>query len=60
MVSQTDRLQQGQYVTPATAVLSLVETDSSWIEANYKETDLTHMTAGQPVEVRFDTYPDRC
>ncbi len=57
VVSQTDRLQQGQYVTPATAVLSLVDTDSSWIEANYKETDLTNMTAGQPVEVRFDTYP---
>ena len=59
VVSQTDRLQQGQYVTPATAVLSLVATDNSWIEANYKETDLTHMRPGQPVEVRLDTYPDQ-
>ncbi len=58
VVSQTDRLQQGQYVTPATSVLSLVATDNTWIEANYKETDLTHMADGQPVEVTLDTYPD--
>src|SRR4029079_13267480 len=50
---------QDQYVTPATAVLSLVATANSWIEANYKETDLTHMHAGQPVEVRLDAYPDQ-
>lgn len=56
VISQTDRLQQGQYVTPATAVLSLVSTGQSWIEANYKETELTHMQPGQPVEVRIDTY----
>ncbi len=59
VTSQTDRLQQGQYVTPATAVMSLVETGNSWIEANYKETDLTHMHPGQPVEVTIDTYPDQ-
>jgi membrane fusion protein (multidrug efflux system) len=59
IISQTDRLQQGQYVTPATAVLSLVATGRSWIEANYKETELTHMRAGQPVEVVVDTYGNR-
>lgn len=57
VVSQTTRLLQGQYVTPSTAVLALVETGDSWIEANYKETDLTHMRAGQPVEVTIDAYP---
>ena len=56
IVSQTDRLQQGQYVTPAVPVLSLVATDHTWIEANYKETELTHMQPGQPVSVRIDTY----
>lgn len=58
VVSQTDRLQPGQYVTPATPVLSLVATGRSWIEANYKETDLAHMAPGQPVEVRIDAYGD--
>ena len=59
IVSQTDRLQVGQYVTPQASVMSLVETGTSWIEANYKETELTDMQVGQPVEVSFDTYPDR-
>ncbi len=57
IISQTARLQQGQYVTPAVPVVSLVATDDTWIEANYKETDLTHMVDGQPVEVSLDTYP---
>jgi membrane fusion protein (multidrug efflux system) len=59
IVSQTDRLQPGQYVTPAVPVLSLVATGATWIEANYKETELTHMQPGQPVTVRVDTYGDR-
>ena len=56
VISQTDRLQVGQYVTPAIAVVSLVATDDTWIEANYKETELTHMQPGQPVSVHVDTY----
>jgi membrane fusion protein (multidrug efflux system) len=59
VVSQTSRLQHGQYVTPAVPVLTLVATDDTWIEANFKETDLTHMTDGQQVEVVLDTFPDR-
>ena len=31
---------------------------SMWIEANYKETDLTHVTSGQAVTIELDTYPD--
>lgn len=59
VVTQTDRLQPGQYVTPATAVLALMGTDRIWVEANYKETDLEHMADGQPVTVRFDSYPGK-
>ena len=58
VVSQTTRLQHGQYVTPSGAVLTVVATGDTWIEANFKETDLTHMIEGQPVEVTLDTYPD--
>ncbi|MBB4003377.1 HlyD family secretion protein [Aurantimonas endophytica] len=58
VISQTDRLLEGQYVTPASAVMSLMETHDSWIEANYKETELTDMRVGQPVDVELDTYPD--
>ncbi|HRW16418.1 HlyD family secretion protein [Amaricoccus sp.] len=58
IVSQTDRLQRGQYVTPAVPVLSLVAAGDSWIEANYKETELTHMHPGQRAEITVDTYGD--
>jgi len=62
IVSQTDRLRVGQYVTnPAmapTVLMSLVETSTSYIEANFKETDLTHMKIGQPATITFDAYPD--
>jgi membrane fusion protein (multidrug efflux system) len=37
--------------------MSLVETSSSYVEANFKETDLTRMRAGQTAEVEIDAYP---
>jgi membrane fusion protein (multidrug efflux system) len=48
----------GQHVTPGAAVMSVVKDSGVWIEANYKETDLTHVCPGQPVDIRLDTYPD--
>jgi membrane fusion protein (multidrug efflux system) len=49
----------GQFVAPGTAVMSIVADHGMWIEANYKETDLTHVAAGQGVEIELDTYPGR-
>ena len=61
VVSQTTRLQVGAYVSSAQAMptdlLSLVETDNTWIEANFKETDLTNMAVGQKAKVWIDAYP---
>ena len=57
IVSQTDRLQQGQFMPVGSTVLAIVESDDSWIEANFKETDLSHMKAGQPVTISLDAYP---
>ncbi len=39
-------------------VMSLVADTDPWIEANYKETDLTYVKPGQPVSIQVDTYPD--
>jgi membrane fusion protein (multidrug efflux system) len=39
--------------------MSVVSNREMWIEANYKETDLTHVEVGQPVGIKLDTYPDR-
>jgi len=49
----------GQYVRPGEAVMSVVADHHFWIEANYKETALTHVKPGQPVAIDIDTYPGR-
>lgn len=51
-------VQLGNYVQPGQALLTLVPTDV-WVTANYKETQLTHLRPGQPVEIQVDAYPDR-
>ncbi|MBT5242550.1 MAG: HlyD family secretion protein [Rhodospirillaceae bacterium] len=48
----------GQFVRPGMHLMALVPTDTPWIVANFKETQLTRMHPGQPVEVTVDTYPD--
>jgi len=49
----------GQYVAPGAPILSIVSDHDMWIEANYKETELTHVAPGQPVDIELDTYPGR-
>ncbi len=46
----------GQYVQVGQMVLAIVNPDV-WVTANFKETQLTHMTAGQDVEIVVDAYP---
>ena len=57
VVAQADRMLVGQYVSPSVAVMSLVETGTTWIEANFKETELTNMHPGQTATVSIDAYP---
>jgi len=48
----------GGYVTAGQPVMAVVADGELWIEANFKETELTRVRAGQPVTIRVDTYPD--
>ena len=57
IVSQASSFKVGQYVAEGTPLFSLVESGDTWVEANFKETQLTHMKPGQPAEVTLDTYP---
>ena len=59
IISQASDFRSGQFVGVGTPLFTLVETQSSWVEANFKETQLTHMKPGQKAEIVFDTYPDR-
>jgi len=59
IVSQASSFKQGQFVGAGAALFSLVETGDMWVEANFKETQLTNMKLGQEAEVTLDTYPGR-
>jgi membrane fusion protein, multidrug efflux system len=49
-------VQVGQRVQPGAALMAVVPLHDVWIDANFKETQLTHMRIGQPVEVTSDVY----
>ena len=51
-------LQAGEYVKEGAPVFSLIADVEPWIEANLKETQLTHVREGQSVTISVDAYPD--
>lgn len=59
VVYQAASFKVGQYVSSGTALFTLVETGDSWVDANFKETQLTHVKPGQEADIVLDTYPDR-
>ncbi|MGA3002553.1 MAG: HlyD family secretion protein [Acetobacteraceae bacterium] len=56
MVGQR-QVQDGQYVSAGTQVISLVPLPNVWVIANYKETQMTRVRIGQPVRVTVDAFP---
>jgi len=50
-------VQAGNYVQPGQELMALVPEDV-WVTANFKETQLTHMKPGEPVELSVDAYPN--
>ena len=62
IVSEVDALQPGTLVISAMSAFSTTSAvgligDRVWVEANVKETDLTHLHPGAPVDITVDTYP---
>jgi membrane fusion protein, multidrug efflux system len=51
-------LRVGQYVQAGTQLMAVVPLDAVYIVANFKETQLTDVHPGQPVEISIDTFPD--
>jgi membrane fusion protein, multidrug efflux system len=58
-IASNVKLRLGEYVRAGTPVFAMVETGALWIEANLKETQLTHVQLGQKVAVVADAYPDQ-
>lgn len=52
-------VQSGQYVAPGQRLLALVPLSKVYVDANYKETQLTGIHVGAPAEIAVDAYDDR-
>jgi membrane fusion protein, multidrug efflux system len=57
IVTNVDKLPVGTYLSASAPAFSLVETGHPWIEANFKETELTHMKPGDEATITVDAYP---
>jgi len=51
-------VQVGDRIQPGLALMAVVPLQEIYVEANFKETDLTHVRLGQPAVIRADIYPD--
>src|SRR6185369_11986650 len=52
-------VQLGQRVAPGAPLMAVIPLDEVWVEANFKEGQLQHMRAGQPVRLTADLYGDK-
>ena len=52
------KLQVGEHVEKGSAIFSIIQSGPVWVEANFKETQLTYMRPGQRAVVVADAYPD--
>jgi membrane fusion protein (multidrug efflux system) len=57
--TQVDNIQLGRFVAAGTRVLSVVDDQAPWVDANPKETDITYLRVGQKATLSIDSFPDR-
>lgn len=57
MVYQANNFKPGQYLTAGASVFTFMPSNEIWVEANFKETQLTHILPGQAAMVTFDVDP---
>ncbi|WP_049820515.1 HlyD family secretion protein [Bradyrhizobium japonicum] len=58
VATQVEQIQLGRYVTAGTPVFSIIDVAHPWVDANPKESDLTHVTEGQSVTLEVDAFPN--
>lgn len=50
------RIQIGEWITPTRALLSIIPLEQIWVDANFKETELSDIRIGQPATIESDMY----
>jgi membrane fusion protein, multidrug efflux system len=51
-------IEPGQYVRPGSVLMSIVPTNDIWVEANYKETQISRMKPGLLARIKVDSFPE--
>ncbi|HEY2009979.1 MAG TPA: HlyD family secretion protein [Rhizomicrobium sp.] len=59
IVTKVEQIQVGDHINAAAPLFALMSKSDIWVEANFKETDLTHMRPGQSATFAIDAYPGR-
>lgn len=59
IVTKVEQLQPGDTINAGQPVFALVSDKDVWVEANFKETELTHMRPGQKATISIDSYPGK-
>ena len=53
-----DNIQVGRFVAAGTPILSVIDDQAPWVDANPKETDITYLRVGQKATLDVDSFPD--
>ena len=53
-----DQIQLGRFVVAGAPVFTIIDVAKPWIDSNLKESDMTYVAVGQPVEIEVDAFPD--
>jgi membrane fusion protein (multidrug efflux system) len=56
--TQVDNIQVGRFVPAGTPILSVIDGQAPWVDANPKETDITYLRIGQKATLDVDSFPD--
>jgi membrane fusion protein (multidrug efflux system) len=56
--TQVDNIQLGRFVAAGTPVLSVIDDENPWVDANPKETDITYLRVGQKATLDVDSFPN--
>lgn len=56
--TQVDNIQLGRFVAAGTPVLSVIDDEAPWVDANPKETDITYLRVGQKATLDVDSFPN--
>jgi membrane fusion protein (multidrug efflux system) len=59
VVTKVAQLPVGTYINASAPLFALMSIGDLWIEANFKEDQLTHLRAGQAASVEVDAYPGK-